>query len=82
MKLEKNNEVTTRGNYEQRLIQGLRERFYLIESECSDEELLRVTKGTLNRSGVEMNIAVNDFKIAMRESVPRRIKQLFTVSKK
>jgi len=52
------------------LVGRLRSRFALPEDVCSDEDLLRVTAGTLGRALVEMGIAVDEFKDNMRKALP------------
>lgn len=42
------------------LLARLRRRFGLRESDVSDDELLRVTEGTLGRAGIELNIAFEE----------------------
>ena len=40
-----------------RLVKRLRDGLYLSEDDCTDEELLSLTKGTLFRAGIEGGLA-------------------------
>ena len=62
---------------EKRIVQRLRQAFDLPDEDCSDGELLRVTRGTLTRASVELNIAADEFRLAMVDSVPRALNKLF-----
>ena len=52
------------------LVGRLRSRFRLPEAVCSDAELLRATDGTFVRALVEMSVAIDGLRDAIRAALP------------
>lgn len=64
-------EERANGDNLDRLVGRLRSRFALPPDVCSDQYLLRVTAGTYGRALVEMSIAVDDLRDAIRAALPQ-----------
>ncbi len=59
------------GFAKRRLIKTIRERLSLTEDMVTDEDILKSTKGTVLRAGIELNLACRDFSIVLRREIKK-----------
>lgn len=63
-----------------RVLTKLRERLGVEQEEVSDEELIEMTTGTTSRAFVDLDLALSDFKTAVKTAISddwRRLRRFF-----
>lgn len=54
-----------------RLVKALRDRFWIREHDATDTEVLRITKGTLGRGGIECRLSFEDLRVEIWRAIKK-----------